>query len=670
MRRNTRKYKGAQKGLLQERADRSKQYLDIAGVIIVAIDANQKIVLINKRGCEILGCAQKSVIGKNWFNNFIPERERANVKKVFTELMHGKIKPVEYFENYILTRRGKEKIIAWHNAVLKDKTGKITGTISSGEDITERKRTEEALLASERRYHRIFSAAGDGICITDFNGDILEVNPQMCKMHGYSYKELIGTNAKKLVHHNSAHLFEKFKRDSQKGIGFYAEAVDVRKDGTPVNIEVTGSTIDFKSKKTLLAILRDITGRKKAEAEREKLTKALIKSNEKLKESSLVDIHTGLYNHHYLEDVLEAEFYRARRSATALSLIMMDINYFKSINEVYGHHFGDLVLKQFATQLKRVVRKYDIVVRFGGEEFIIVSPGIDKTQALILAQRFLDSLNLYNFGDKKHSVKLKVSIGVASYPEDKAFKGMDLVGLLERVLTRVKEDGGDKVYSSSDIAKGKSTEALRPEEQRGDVKLLKDKMNALSKRANQSVAEAISAFAKTIEVKDHYTGEHVEKTVNYAADTAAALGLPREEVSRIRQAAILHDLGKIGISEKILMKKGKLTEKEFEEIKKHPLIAVDIIRPIQFFHDIIPLILYHHERWDGKGYPYGLKRDEIPVGAQIISIADEYQALISDRPYRKAYTNKEAMEIIKQEAGTRFDPAIVNVFIKVISEKK
>ncbi|NQU73775.1 MAG: diguanylate cyclase, partial [Candidatus Omnitrophica bacterium] len=434
--------------------------------------------------------------------------------------------------------------------------------------------------------------------------------------------------------------------------------------------EVKGSTIEFKGKRRLLAILRDVTERKKAEEEREKLTKELLKSNEKLKESSLVDAHTGLYNHHYLEDVLEAEFYRARRSATTLALIMMDINYFKSVNEVYGHHFGDLVLRQFAAQLKRIVRKYDIVVRFGGEEFIIISPGVDKSQALILAQRFLDSLSLYNFGDKKHSVKLKVSIGVASYPEDRVLKGMDLVGLLERVLTRVKEDGGDRVYSFSDIAKEKSASMLKYEEQKDDVKLLKDKMDALSKRANQSVAEAISAFAKTIELKDHYTGEHVERTVNYAAETAMALGLPKEDVGRIKQAAILHDLGKIGISEKILMKKGKLTEKEFEEIKKHPLIAVDIIRPIQFFHDIIPLILYHHERWDGKGYPYGLKRDEIPMGAQVISIADEYQALISDRPYRKAYTEKEAMEIIKQEAGTRFDPAIVNVFIKVVSEKK
>ncbi|NQU73340.1 MAG: PAS domain S-box protein, partial [Candidatus Omnitrophica bacterium] len=312
--RNIHRYKDTKKIVPQKEKDKAKQYLDIAGVIIVAIDANQKVTLINRKGCQILGCGQKNIIDKNWFNNFIPRRERAKVKNVFVKLVGGKIKPIEYFENSVLTKKGKEKIIAWHNAVLKDKTGNITGTISSGEDITERKRAEAALLASERRYHRIFNAAGDGVCIADFNGVILEVNPQMCTMHGYLYKELIGSNAKRLVHRDYAHIFDKFKGDLQKGIGFYAEAADIRKDGTLINIEVKGSTIEFKGKRRLLAILRDVTERKRSEEEREKLTKELLKSNEKLKESSLVDVHTGLYNHHYLEDVLEAEFYRARRS--------------------------------------------------------------------------------------------------------------------------------------------------------------------------------------------------------------------------------------------------------------------------------------------------------------------------------------------------------------------
>ena len=131
----------------------------------------------------------------------------------------------------------------------------------------------------------------------------------------------------------------------------------------------------------------------------------------------------------------------------------------------------------------------------------------------------------------------------------------------------------------------------------------------------------------------------------------------------------MHDLGKIGISEKILLKKSKLTKSEFEEIKKHPQIGADILRPIQFLRNIIPLVFYHHEKWDGSGYPSGIKGEEIPIGARIISIADVYQSLTSDRPYRKAFTKEKAMKILKSGSGTQFDPRITGVFLKILQQE-
>jgi HD-GYP domain-containing protein (c-di-GMP phosphodiesterase class II) len=144
------------------------------------------------------------------------------------------------------------------------------------------------------------------------------------------------------------------------------------------------------------------------------------------------------------------------------------------------------------------------------------------------------------------------------------------------------------------------------------------------------------------------------------------LNLPPEEVERVRQASILHDLGKIGISDEILLKKTRLTKKEYAKIKKHSQIAVDILRPIHFLQDVIPLIYYHHEKWDSTGYPSGLKGKQIPIGARIIAIADVYQALTSERPYRKAYSKEEAIKTIKEGGGTQFDPAVVNVFLKIL----
>jgi diguanylate cyclase (GGDEF)-like protein/PAS domain S-box-containing protein len=408
--------------------------------------------------------------------------------------------------------------------------------------------------------------------------------------------------------------------------------------------------------------------RRRARQERETLSRELIDTNTKLKQLVLRDAQTGLYNHRYLTEIIQHEFDRASRHGYPLSVIMLDIDYFKSINEVYGHQFGDLVLKQFAGQLKRVVRQYDIVVRFGGEEFVIISPSTDKVTVQQLAQRLLDAVNLYNFGNKKHLVKLKLSLATASYPEDKVIKGMDMIELTDQILSKVKEYGGNRVYSSSDIKR--AAPALVKNGHRAEIKLLKNKIEKLTKKANQSLVEAVLAFAKTIELKDHYTGEHVEKTVHYAREIARALSLSDDEVERIGQASILHDLGKIGISEKILLKKSSLSPKEFREIKKHPQIGVDIIRPIQFLHGIIPFLLYHHERWDGSGYPHHLKGEEIPLGARIVAIADVYQSLTSQRPYRKAFSKRDAIEIIKKGAGSQFDPNVVQGFLRIIETTK
>jgi diguanylate cyclase (GGDEF)-like protein len=417
-------------------------------------------------------------------------------------------------------------------------------------------------------------------------------------------------------------------------------------------------------------LLEEISEHKQSRHKISMLAQNLSSSNKRFKKLSLTDSQTGLYNHRYLGEVIEAEFHRARRYAHNLTIIMLDIDYFKSINDVYGHQFGDLVLKQFAAELKKMLRKYDIVIRYGGEEFLVISPGINRQQALVLSQRILESLNLHSFGNKKHFVKLKISIGIVSYPEDNNTNcGMDLVNMADQVLNKAKESGGNRVYLLSDI-KNNAGGILGKKEKSPDIKILKSKIEKLNKRANQSLAEAILAFAKTIELKDHYTGEHVELTSHYATLIANKIGLPRDEVELIRQASILHDLGKIGISEKILLKKSKLTKKEFEEIKKHPQIGADILRPIHFLPGLIPIIFYHHERWDGKGYPTGIKGEEIPIGARIIALADVYQALTSDRPYRKAYPKAKAVKIIKSGSGTQFDPTITEIFLDILKDQK
>jgi diguanylate cyclase (GGDEF)-like protein len=400
----------------------------------------------------------------------------------------------------------------------------------------------------------------------------------------------------------------------------------------------------------------------------EESNRATLQLNKKLSKLALKDSYTGLYNRRHLKETLEKELSLAKRHAQSLSVLMMDIDYFKSINDAYGHTFGDLVLKQFTKTLKKITRRYDMIFRFGGEEFVIISPRLDRSTSVTFAKRLLKTINAHSFGNKTHVIRLKLSISVASFPEDGLIiKGMDLVYLADEILNKVKEHGGNKIFSSEDIEKRERN--LRSENETSvDIELLKKKIYRLSQRANQSLIEAIFAVAKTVGLKDWYSDALTKRNIYYATEIAKMLKLPENEIEHIRKAAILHDIGKVGINENILLKKSKLTTREFKAITKHPQLSADIIRPLYFLRGTIPLVLSHHERWDGKGYPQGLKGNEIPTGARIIAIVDAYRSLMSKRPYRKAYPKSNVKKILKRESGTKFDPQVTTAFLKILSK--
>lgn len=391
-----------------------------------------------------------------------------------------------------------------------------------------------------------------------------------------------------------------------------------------------------------------------------------LKLQKRVNRLSLEDSHTGLYNHRYLMYRIDAEFARAKRFNLPLSVIMMDIDYFKSVNDTYGHRFGDVVLRQFALQLKKILRKADVIARFGGDEFVIILIGTDDVTAKHIGQKILERINEYVFRNKKYSINIKISMGVSSYPIHRVRRAIDLIEIADKHLNTAKELGGGRLVMSL----GTGGEASEYDLEDNQVSILKKKITNLAKRANQSLVEAIYALAKTMEFKDYYSGKNVEKSLYYAQEIAKKAGLAPREVDLIRHAAMLHDLGKVGIREKVLFKKGKLVKSEFEKIKMHPQIAVDILRPIHFLRDVIPWILHHHERWDGGGYPDGIKGEDIPMGSRIIAITDVYQALSSDRAYRKAYGKKKVINMIKDGAGTKFDPRLVGIFLNILQSDK
>ncbi|MDD5194226.1 MAG: diguanylate cyclase [Candidatus Omnitrophica bacterium] len=392
------------------------------------------------------------------------------------------------------------------------------------------------------------------------------------------------------------------------------------------------------------------------------LERELSNRHRRLEKLVLVDPLTDCFNWRYFLRRAQQELSRARRHMQHLSFIVIDIDHFRQINEMYSFQFADSAIKEIADILRNNLRQEDILTRWREDEFFIILPYQSRPGAYKVGLRIKDKISSHRFKYGKISLRLKVSVCMLSFPEDKVFNVKDVINALEKCLIAVKRKGGDTAVAYSQPG----PVVVQEVKKEPTVEELKTKIDRLNSLLNRDLLEMIFGFARAIEAKDSYTGHHVEDTSLLAEKIAEELKLSGTDAENVKRAAVLHDLGKVGIEESILSKKGPLTSKEREIINAHPWIAAEILREIHGLRGAIPAILYHHERYDGKGYPIGLKGEEIPLSARIVAISDVYQALITDRPYRKAFTKKEALNIIKQESGKQFDPKIVKVFLKVI----
>lgn len=385
---------------------------------------------------------------------------------------------------------------------------------------------------------------------------------------------------------------------------------------------------------------------------------------EQLTRLTVIDSHTGLYNHRYLQERLAQELQRAKRHVLPLSVLMLDIDYFKSLNEVYGHQYADYILAEFGKLLLRMVRSNDVVTRYGGEEFILILPETNKDGAVEFGQRLLSTIINTIFDPEGKRINLKVSMGVSNFPLD----GLDTIDRLiesaDKAVHEAKEQGGSR------LCQYRGAHSFAPDDARpiteDNIDQIKSKFTQMARRANGMIIESIYALAKTIDMKDHYTSEHSKSMVSIVTEMGKHLSLSLREIEDLQHAAVLHDIGKIGIADTILHKQGPLTDDEYSEMKNHPRLGAEILRPIQPLANVVPMILYHHEHYDGTGYPEGLQGENIPLGARIIAIADVFQALTSDRVYRKTMSVPDAIAIIKKGSGAQFDPKIVRAFLETI----
>jgi len=349
---------------------------------------------------------------------------------------------------------------------------------------------------------------------------------------------------------------------------------------------------------------------------------------------------TELYNHRYIHQRLYSEAERSARTERPLSILMLDLDNFKMFNDTYGHPSGDEVLKRVANLMRRCFRDSDVVGRYGGDEFMVVLPETNLEQALRAAERLRSMLAKERFSeDGSASLPIQFSCGVAAFPEDSR-EVLELVAIADGNLYQSKAQGDGQITART----------------------LKDVDHT---SLHVEGFDLLRSMIIAIDNKDRYTRRHSEEVTEYSLQLARAMKLGGEMLQTIHISGLLHDVGKIGVPDRVLRKPGKLNDEEFKVMKQHPVVGALIVGAMPGMEDVVLGVRHHHERYDGRGYPDALAGEEIPLIGRIMAVGDAFSAMTTSRPYRKGLSEEEALAQIQAGLGTQFDPEIGALFIRL-----
>jgi len=374
---------------------------------------------------------------------------------------------------------------------------------------------------------------------------------------------------------------------------------------------------------------------------RERLTSM----SDQVEQAARTDALTGLLNRRGFQDALRTEFDRAHRTNRSFSVVVADLDGFKRVNEGLGWHAGDVAMEYVSAILRRSKRRIDLAARLGEDEFALLLPESTEHAAYMVSERIRHELKTAFAAE---AVPITVSFGIANWPlHHTTVRGL-FTGA-QQALLLAKELGGDcSAMYGENILTRLATASAR-----------KDQDKHLS---------TLLSLAEAVDIRDGGTATHCQNVGRYAAALGRELGLPEDVIERLRSAGVLHDLGKIGVSDSVLRKPGPLDEGEWEEMRKHPELGAHILDGPELT-DLRAWVLGHHERYDGKGYPYALGPDEVPLEAKILAVADAFEAMTADRVYRAALPVEEACARLRAGAGTQWDPRVVEAMLRLVEKR-
>jgi diguanylate cyclase (GGDEF)-like protein len=365
----------------------------------------------------------------------------------------------------------------------------------------------------------------------------------------------------------------------------------------------------------------------------------------RLREAAHRDPLTDLLNRRGFQGVFDTELERARRAHQQLSLIVGDLDRFKRVNDSHGHAAGDAVLERVADAIRGAKRGFDSAARIGGEEFAVLAPDCDENGAYMLAERIRAAVH-ETLSGRQEEARLTISFGISTFP----LHGQSADGLLRTA--------DQALYAAKQLGRNRSVISS------AEVPGILERTPRSDGETHVELASLMS-LAEALDVREFGSATHCRRVGRFAELTARELGLPPEGVERVRLAGILHDVGRVAVPESMVTKQGPLTDAEWTWVRAHPAVGARMIETTEY-EDIRSWILFHHERPDGRGYPEGRRAEDVPIESAIIAVADAYEAMTSDRPYRSALAPEEAADELRRESGRQFHRDVVEALLRAV----
>jgi diguanylate cyclase (GGDEF)-like protein/PAS domain S-box-containing protein len=506
-------------------------------------------------------------------------------------------------EREVKRRRKDGKLVDVKIQAFPIKVGKEQrGLCGIYRDISSLKEADKELELQKSYFSQLFENSPEAVCILDTEDRFLGVNKAFENLFGYAREEIINKPLNDvIVHEQCLDEASGISRDVLGGRVVKHETLRMRKDGSLIEVCIMGYPIIMGSRQIgVYGIYEDITERKRLERE--------------LEFYSYHDQLTGLYNRRFMEEELRLA---NSEGNLPISIVVADVNGLKLINDSLGHLMGDKLLVKVAQVLEHGCRPQDIIARMGGDEFIVLMPDTDHVEA----KKVVANIRETAAKEVVSSLEISVSMGWATK------------GSASEDIMKVLKNAEDHMYKKKLI----ESPGMR--------------------------GKAINVIIKTLNEKNRREEQHSQRVSEICRSIGEAIGLSVEELNELHTVGLLHDIGKIAVDENVLNKNQELTDAEWVELKRHPEVGYRILNTVDEMSEIAKIVLYHHERWDGKGYPKGLHGVQIPLLSRIISIADAYDAMTSIRTYGSALSSESAAVQLLSNAGSQFDPDLAKVFV-------